>query len=229
MYINIQQIFNSIEVYAHKLYFSNNFKGATSEYKGVLHCEGYDQENFLDGIIEAPLSEPFFTKRMKIFSRPDGFMLFAKLGFDFFSTCELLYPKMKSWLRLVRARPNFYMISDNPNVSLGIVDCSLYTRRIALKNDYHKNEMDMLAYSLVDLNYLKTLAKNSLHSCQRKPVNSRKPFQHSSPLDCYYSEFKLCLHWIVHQKSFLVPTNWSQKNKNTQRRSANRKFCCCWW
>ena len=51
------------------------------------------------------------------------------------------------------------MISDNPNVSLGIVDCSLYTRRIALKDDYHKTRMDMLAYAPVEYNYLETLAK----------------------------------------------------------------------
>ena len=51
------------------------------------------------------------------------------------------------------------MISDNPNVSLGIVDCSLYTRRIALKDDYHKKPMDMLAYTPVEFNYLETLAK----------------------------------------------------------------------
>ena len=51
------------------------------------------------------------------------------------------------------------MISDNPNVSLGIVDCSLYVRRIALKDDYHKKRMDMLAYTPVQFNYLKTLAK----------------------------------------------------------------------
>ena len=51
------------------------------------------------------------------------------------------------------------MISDNPKVSLGIVDCSLYTRRIALKDDYHKKRMDMLAYALVEYNYLETLAK----------------------------------------------------------------------
>ena len=46
------------------------------------------------------------------------------------------------------------MISDNPNVSHGIVDWSLYTRRIALKNDYHKKRMDMLAYVLVEYNVL---------------------------------------------------------------------------
>ena len=51
------------------------------------------------------------------------------------------------------------MISDNPNVSLGIVDCSLYTRRIALKDDYHKKRMDMLAYTPVEFNYLEVLAK----------------------------------------------------------------------
>ena len=50
------------------------------------------------------------------------------------------------------------MISDNPNVSLGTVDCSLYTRRIALKDDYHKKRMDMLAYAPVEYIYLETLA-----------------------------------------------------------------------
>ena len=92
-------------------------------------------------------------------SRRDGFMLYGKMGVDFFSTSELLYPNMKIRLRLIRARPNFYMISDNPNVSLGIVDCSLYTRRIALKDDYHKKRMDMLAYTPVEFNFLGTLAK----------------------------------------------------------------------
>ena len=84
-------------------------------------------------------------------------MLYGKLGVDFFSTSELLYPNMKIRLRLIRARPNFYMISDNPNVSLGIVDCSLCTRRIALKGDYHKKAMDVLAYTPVEFNYLKLL------------------------------------------------------------------------
>ena len=51
------------------------------------------------------------------------------------------------------------MISANPNVSLGIVNCSLYTRRNALKDDYHKKRMDMLAYTPVVFNFLETLAK----------------------------------------------------------------------
>ena len=66
---------------------------------------------------------------------------------------------MKIRLRLFRARLNLYMISDNPNNSLGIVDCSFYTRGIALKDDYHKKRMDMLAYTPVEFNYFETLAK----------------------------------------------------------------------
>ena len=150
VYINNQQTYKSNGLYAHKFYISNNFKGAISEYKGVLHCEASDYEEFPDEIMEAPLSEPFFTRRMKMLSRPYGFILYGKLGVDFFSTSELLYPNMKVRLRLIRARPNFYMVSDNPNVSLGIVDCSLYFRRIALKDDYHKKRMDMIAYNPVE-------------------------------------------------------------------------------
>ena len=123
-----------------------------------MHCEGYDYEQDPEDIAN-PLPDPFFTRRMKLLSKPDGFMLYGKLAIDFFSTSELLYPNMKIRLHLIRARPMFYMISDNRNVSLGIVDCSIYSRRIALKDDYHKKRMDMLAYAPVEYNYLETLAK----------------------------------------------------------------------
>ena len=158
VYINNQQIYNSNGLYAHKTYVSNKFKAAISEYKGVLHCEGYDFEQDPEDISN-PLPDPFFTRRMKLLSRSDSFMLYGILGIDFFSTFELLYPNMTIRLRLIRARPNFYMISDNRNVSLGIVDCSLYTRRIALKDNYHKKRMDMLAHAPVEYNYLETLGK----------------------------------------------------------------------
>ena len=159
VYINKQQIYNSNGLYAHKSYISSNFNGAITEYKGVLHFEGYDYEQDPEDITN-PLPEPFFTRRMKLLSRPDGFMLHGKVGIVFFSTSELLYPNMKIRLRLIRARSNFYMNSDNPNVSLGIVDCSLYTRRIALKDDYHNKRMDMFAFVPVEYIYLETLAKN---------------------------------------------------------------------
>ena len=86
-------------------------------------------------------------------------MLYGKLGVDVFSTSELLSPNRKFSLRLIRARSNFYMISDNSNFCLGNVDCSFYTRRIAFKDDYHKKRMDMLVYTPVEFNCLEFPAK----------------------------------------------------------------------
>ena len=103
---------------------------------GVLHYEGYDYEEDPENLHQGP----FFTRRMKLNNRHDGFMLYGKLSIDFLTTSELLYPNMKVRIRLIRARTSSYMISDNPNVSLANVDCSLYTRCVMLKEDYHKKE-----------------------------------------------------------------------------------------
>ena len=157
--INNQEFYKFDGLPAHKSYYSNNFKVAISEYKGVLHCEGYVYEDFPTEIVEAPLLESFFRRIMKDFIRLVGFLLDGKLAVDFSSTSDLLYPDVNIRPRLIRARPIFYMISDNPNAIHGIVDYSLYTRGIALKNDYHQKRMDMLAHIPVEFNYMETLAK----------------------------------------------------------------------
>ena len=73
-YINNQQIYNSNKLFAHKSYISSVFMAAISEYKGVLHCKGYDYEQDPKDISN-PLLDPFFTRRMKLVSRLDCFML----------------------------------------------------------------------------------------------------------------------------------------------------------
>ena len=148
MYINNHQIYNSDGHYAHKSHVSNNFKNTLSDYKGVLHCDRYDYEKDPENLLEGH----FFTRIMKLYSRPDGFMLYGKLGIDFHTTSDLLCLNMKVRIRLIGVRPNFYMICENPNVSLGIVDCSLYTRRVMLKENYHKKRMSQLAYAPVEYN-----------------------------------------------------------------------------
>ena len=102
-----------------------------------MHFEGHDYEQLSDEIMEALLSEPFFTRGMKMLGKPDGLMLYGILGVDFFSA-ELLYPNMEIRLPLTRAKLNFYMNCVNPNASLGIVDCSFYIRHFALEDDFHK-------------------------------------------------------------------------------------------
>ena len=86
---------------------------------------------------------------------------------------------MKIKLQLIEARPNFYMISNNPNVSLGIVDCSLYTRRIALKEDYHRNWMDMLAYSPAEFLCFETLAKTFIIPARQNQFTQENIFNNA--------------------------------------------------
>ena len=71
------------------------------------------------------------------------------------------------------------MISDNANVSLGIVDCSIYTRRIALNDDYHKKWVDKLAYTLVEFNYLETLAETSIITARQNQFIQENIFNNS--------------------------------------------------
>ena len=141
LYINNHQFLKSNGLYAHKSHISNNFKSTLSDNKGDLYCEGYDYEEDPENLLEGP----FFSRRMKLYSRLDGFMFYGKLGIDFLKTLELLHPNIKEQIRLIRARPTFYMVSENPNVSLGIVDCSLYTRCVMLKEDNHKKRLSQLA------------------------------------------------------------------------------------
>ena len=56
--INNQQIFISNGLYTHRTKISNKFKGAITEYKGVLHCVGYDYEQDSKDITN-PLPDPF--------------------------------------------------------------------------------------------------------------------------------------------------------------------------
>ena len=69
---------------------------------------------------------------------------------------------MKTRSRLIRATSGFYMISDNSNVSFGIIGCPIYTRPFAVKDDYHKKRMDKLSYTPVRFNYLETKAQISI-------------------------------------------------------------------
>ena len=136
LYLTNHQMYNSNGFYAHKSHITNNFKSTLTDFKGILHCEVYDWEEYPEKLLEGS----FFRRRMKLYSRPKGFMLYGKLGIDFLTTSELLYPNMKVRIRLIRARPNFYMITENPNVSLGIVDCCMYNRRVISKKTLTKTE-----------------------------------------------------------------------------------------
>ena len=166
-------------MYAYKTFFATTSGGPSlnsSEFRTTMR---YDFDGFPEEFKEVPLSETFFKRRTKLLSTPDGFMLCCKWRVDFFSTSELRYPNLKFRLRLISARPNFFMISDNHNVSLGVFDCSFYTHRIALKNHYRKERMDMLAYIPVEFKFLGTLAETFIISARLNQFIQKNVFKNA--------------------------------------------------
>ena len=79
-----------------------------------------------------------FTDRANSLGTGIAFSLHWRLAIDLFTCEKLLLPNIKVRIKLIRGRPNFYMLSDNPNVSLKIVDCSLFTRRILVAEPNHQ-------------------------------------------------------------------------------------------
>ena len=61
VYFRNQQFCNSNGLYEHKSKISNNLKAAISDYKKLLHCEGYEYQQDLEDISN-PLPDPFFYK-----------------------------------------------------------------------------------------------------------------------------------------------------------------------
>ena len=103
LYIDNHQIYNSNGLYAHKSHISHNFKNTLSDYKGVLRCEGYDYEADPENLHESQ----FFTRRMKLYSIPDGYMLYGKLGIDSFYNIGITMPKYESTNQVISSATKF--------------------------------------------------------------------------------------------------------------------------
>ena len=126
VYFNKTMVYNSNELCSHKAQISVEFNSSAVINKRIIACHGYSSENFSDAfVIVCP-----FTDRTNSLGTGITFSLYGRVAIDLFTCEKLLLPKTKFRIKLIRARPNFYMLSDNPIVSLKIVDCSLFTRRI---------------------------------------------------------------------------------------------------
>ena len=88
--INNHQIYNSNGLHAHKSYISNNFKEATSEYKGVLQLEGYSA--FTGSYTGNPFCYQFFGLR-QIRNLRGGQPI---VDFDAADNCRLYVTTMKA-------------------------------------------------------------------------------------------------------------------------------------
>ena len=101
-----------------------------------------------------------FIDREEEFLLNGGVTLYGKVEIDLFQCENFLLPYTKIRLKLIRARPNVYMISYNPNVSLNVLDYSLLTRRVLVNEVYRQNQT--IKYQLTDqtacYNFIETIA-----------------------------------------------------------------------
>ena len=101
--------------------------------KGILACHGYSFEEYPEEFDMYP-----FTDSANSLGSGITFSLYGRLATDLFTCEKLLLAKTKVRIKLIRARPNFYRLSGNPNVSVKIVDCSLFTRTILVAEPIHQ-------------------------------------------------------------------------------------------
>ena len=90
--------------------------------KGIVACHAYSFEDFPDAFDLQP-----FTDRANALGSGITFSLFRRLANNLFTCEKLLLPNTKVRIKLIRARPNFYLLSDELDVSLKllIVRCLL--------------------------------------------------------------------------------------------------------
>ena len=147
-------VYNANGLYPHKAQISNEFNSSAVSNKGILACHGYSFEENPDAFDMYP-----FTDRANSLGTGITFSLYGRLAIDLFTCEKLLLPNTKVRIKLIRARPNFYMLSDNPNVSLKIVDCSLFTRRILVAEPNHQYLQWNLEREPAQYNYMETIAR----------------------------------------------------------------------
>ena len=138
VYLNNQQVYNSNGLYGHKALISNEFTASTRNNEGILACHGYEFEKEL---------------------LKNGTTYYDKLAIDLFQCEKLLLPNTKVRLKLIRARPNFYMISYNPHVSLKVLDCCLFTRRVVVNEVYYQTIKYQLTHQPACYNFMETITR----------------------------------------------------------------------
>ena len=193
------------------------------------HSKGYYHEASLFEISDAPLFEHFFDKLNEIarwtpwvnivweivlFFLPSSQMLIK--------TSEVRFKKSVAWLV-------FSKIGDNPIIFLGIVDCWLYTRRVALKSDHLKETMQTLAHIPVRCRKLETLAKIFTASATQENSFIKTLFNNAAA-HWNANPMKKKTPFAGSSKTFSPATTFSYLTTNSgQKVTAKCRFSCCFW
>ena len=126
--------------------------------------------------MDAHLSGPFVTRRMKLLRRPEKFMRYGKMEVDVEFASEFLYPSMKLRLRLITAKASFDMISDKPQRKYR--SCSSFALYSLFRSQgrYSQEKMGHSCKCFHGVQLFRDFGKDFSHHCQTKPIFSRKRF-----------------------------------------------------
>ena len=109
--------------------------------KGILASHGYSFEKIPDAFDMYP-----FTDRANDLESGINFSLSGRLTIDFITSEKLMLPNT--------------MLSGNPNVSLKVVDCSLFTRRNLVAEPNHQYLQWNREREHAHYNFKETIARN---------------------------------------------------------------------
>ena len=91
-----------------------------------------------------------------------SFSFYGRLAIDLLNCEKLLLPKIKVRFERNQVGPNFYMLSDNSNVSMKIVDYSLFTRSFLEAEPNHQYLKYNLEREPDHYSYMETIARTSI-------------------------------------------------------------------
>ena len=92
--------------------------------KGKLACHGYSYKKVPEVFDIYP-----FTDKANSLETGKTFSFYGRVAIDLFTWEKMLLPKTKVAFAIIRARPGFYILSDNPIIGLKNFDCSPLTRK----------------------------------------------------------------------------------------------------
>ena len=128
MYIKKRKFNISIGPYAHKSYLSNTFIRSSSEQTHFGFEKFSNTLNLLKTFYALTCVNTFFTGRMELLGRADGFMFYVILKTDFFCNCTY-QSETTNQATHFRNRSKFRLTIDNFNSIHGIVNYWFNIRR----------------------------------------------------------------------------------------------------
>lgn len=137
---NNEQVYSSNSLYAHKAFISNEYSGTRGTKESISAIQGYSYEN-----TPGDLTSKAFKDR-KAAQGVEEITFYGKLAIDAFTCESLLLPNVTVRIKLIRSRPQFYLLTTKAdNFYAVITEASLFTRQVSVdEGEVKKMQAEMM-------------------------------------------------------------------------------------